>query len=317
LEPLVSIIVIVYNSSEYILETLESIKAQTYKNIELIISDDGSIDDSLKICHEWINANKDRFCRTELITMSANTGISANCNRGLKISKGVWIKLIAGDDMLIEDCIAELIQCTVTSQEDIRILFSNFIKFLGESFNNGEIKKNPYTWFCSKESSAQDQYQMLLRANRVFASTVIIRRDLLELINGYDERFRLLEDWPMWLKITSMGYKIYYLDKALVLYRFHENNLSQTTNHNYIFSQVNKIDISFKKKVLIYRLPFIEGLGLRQQIIGMKICFFLGNDRKNPIARFIYFIFKISNLFSLYRHFLKLFGINYRNAKFL
>ena len=60
-EPLVSIIVITYNSSKYVLETLESAKAQTYENIELIISDDGSTDDTIKICKNWLEKNQDRF----------------------------------------------------------------------------------------------------------------------------------------------------------------------------------------------------------------------------------------------------------------
>ena len=59
--PLVSVAVIAYNSAEYILETLESIKAQTYDKIELIVSDDCSLDGTVEICHKWIDANKSRF----------------------------------------------------------------------------------------------------------------------------------------------------------------------------------------------------------------------------------------------------------------
>ena len=100
-QPLVSIIVITYNSSKYVLETLESAKAQTYQNIELIVSDDCSIDNTVEICKEWIEKDKERFVRTELITAEKNTGIPANCNRGVKAAQGEWVKLIAGDDMII------------------------------------------------------------------------------------------------------------------------------------------------------------------------------------------------------------------------
>ena len=104
-QPLVSIIVITYNSSKYVLETLESAKAQTYQNIELIVSDDCSIDNTVEICREWIENNKERFVRTELITAEKNTGIPANCNRGVKAAQGEWVKLIAGDDILYNNCI--------------------------------------------------------------------------------------------------------------------------------------------------------------------------------------------------------------------
>jgi len=76
--PLVSIIVITYNSSEYVIETLESAKAQTYQNIELIVSDDCSTDETLEICRDWMKKNQDRFVRSELITTEKNTGISGN-----------------------------------------------------------------------------------------------------------------------------------------------------------------------------------------------------------------------------------------------
>ena len=102
--PLVSIIVITYNSSKYVLETLESAKAQTYQNIELIVSDDCSTDNTVEICHNWIEQNKERFVRTELITVEKNTGIAPNCNRGVKAAKGEWVKLIAGDDVLHQNC---------------------------------------------------------------------------------------------------------------------------------------------------------------------------------------------------------------------
>jgi alpha-1,3-rhamnosyltransferase len=129
---------------------------------------------------------------------------------------------------------------------------------------------------------------------------VIIRKDLLLSLHGFDERFKLLEDWPLWIKITCAGYKIYYLDKALVFYRIHENNLSMTTDQNYLYHPVSKINISFKEKELIPRLPFIERWGLKHDILGIKVCFFLGNNKKNPFTRFVHLFFHISNPFYNY-----------------
>ena len=77
-QPLVSVPVITYNSSKFVLETLESIKAQTYQNIELIISDDCSTDNTVELCQKWVEENKERFVRTQIITSDLNTGVSAN-----------------------------------------------------------------------------------------------------------------------------------------------------------------------------------------------------------------------------------------------
>ncbi len=107
---LVSIAVIIYNSSKYVVEMLESVKAQTYANIELIISDDHSTDDTVNVCQQWIEKNKEKFIRTDLITTPENKGVSANCtncNRGIKAAQGEWIKFIAGDDILLPECIED------------------------------------------------------------------------------------------------------------------------------------------------------------------------------------------------------------------
>src|SRR5688572_26730058 len=99
-QPLVSVIVITYNSALYVLETLDSIKRQTYQQIELIISDDCSNDATVELCRKWLSVNGSRFVRTSLIEVESNTGIAQNCNRGVEASKGEWIKIIAGDDAL-------------------------------------------------------------------------------------------------------------------------------------------------------------------------------------------------------------------------
>lgn len=80
---LVSCTVLSYNSAKTILETLESIKAQTYQNIELIVSDDCSKDNTVELCRQWIAVNKNRFVRVVLLTVKENTGVCANGNRAI------------------------------------------------------------------------------------------------------------------------------------------------------------------------------------------------------------------------------------------
>jgi len=78
--PWVTIIVITYNSSKYIHETLECAKSQTCTNIELIVSDDCSKDTVVDPARNWIDENKERLGRIELITIEKNTGVPAKCN---------------------------------------------------------------------------------------------------------------------------------------------------------------------------------------------------------------------------------------------
>ena len=108
--PLVSVVVITYNSARTVLDTLDSIANQTYQNIELIISDDCSQDDTVSVVNTWVEENKNRFISVKILTVEKNTGLVKNCNRGRKAAKGEWIKGIAGDDMLMPDAIEEYIK---------------------------------------------------------------------------------------------------------------------------------------------------------------------------------------------------------------
>ena len=67
--PLVSVILVTYNSAKFVTETLESIKEQSYDNIELIITDDCSFDGTVEVCNNWIEKNKTRFVKTNIITV--------------------------------------------------------------------------------------------------------------------------------------------------------------------------------------------------------------------------------------------------------
>ena len=89
--PLISVLVIAYNSAKTIIETLDSIKKQTYPELELIVTDDCSSDNTIFITKKWIENNHGRFIRVKLVTSAQNTGISANYNRGEDECSGEWI----------------------------------------------------------------------------------------------------------------------------------------------------------------------------------------------------------------------------------
>ena len=122
--PLISVCVISYNSSEYIVDVLESIKSQTYQNIELIVSDDKSPDNSVAVCKEWIEKNKDRFVRTEVIVPEKNTGTAGNYNRALFAAKGEWIKFVDADDLLFPNCLTDNVEF-VENHPEANVVFSD------------------------------------------------------------------------------------------------------------------------------------------------------------------------------------------------
>jgi alpha-1,3-rhamnosyltransferase len=284
--PLVSIIVITYNSEKYVLETLESAKSQTYKNIELIITDDSSIDNTAEICRIWIEKNKARFVRTKVITVSENTGIPSNCNRGVKAAKGEWIKLIAGDDCLINTCLENYVKYVLRHPE-IEVVHSDLLIYK-DSFKE-EFKipsKKKILRFNDFAASPGFQFQVLLRFNPIKAPTVFIKKDVLRRLEYFDESLRLTEDRSMWLKMTQNNIKIYYLAENTIMYRLHNASVQNFESVKKIFSRAKLEREAFLVNYLIY-LPFFERKIRKMEIRRKQLLDKLGFNNPSIISRII------------------------------
>lgn len=216
--PLVSIVVITYNSSKFVIETLESAKAQTYQNIELIISDDCSTDNTVELCREWIERNGSRFVRTELITVEKNTGIAPNCNRALKMAKGEWVKEIAGDDILLSSCISDNINF-IKANKEIQILFSAMYMFKDDIPLDLKKLHNPITTPMAFLLPPKEQIDILITTNFIPAPTSFINKTGLEIYGYYDEEYPMWDDYPMWIKLIKNNVKLHFMPKITVLYR--------------------------------------------------------------------------------------------------
>jgi alpha-1,3-rhamnosyltransferase len=236
--PLVTILIITYNSAKSVIETLESAKSQTYKNIELIISDDCSKDNTIEICRDWINKNEPFFKRTELITVDVNTGISPNCNRGFNSAQGEWIKPIAGDDILTPDCISTFVKY-LNLNPDAAFIFSNI-----EIFGNDEssVKRGYVQDWINRSlksfenlTTAESQYKKLMISNNVCSPSAIYQSKAFHAIGGFDEELKLIEDYPFWINATKKGYKIISIKEKLIRYRVNETSVQTSDTYKVAF----------------------------------------------------------------------------------
>ncbi len=214
-QPLVSIPVITYNSSKYVIETLESIKSQTYQNLELIVSDDCSTDNTVELCRNWIEKNKDRFVRAELLTVEKNTGISANCNRGEKNANGIFVKTIAGDDYL-DSLYVEKVITYFLMHEEVGAVFTSSI-MVYENDNKKEEKEDTGEY---RSGEIFDDLFWLKYWPK--APSWIFKKSVLENI-GYNDETIWVEDYLKVLKVAQ-NYKIGWVDEYLVYYRKHSEN---------------------------------------------------------------------------------------------
>lgn len=121
---LVSVIIPIYNAERYLKECLESVINQTYRNLDILLIDDGSKDQSLNICREY--QEKDGRIR---VVSKNNEGVSATRNRGIKEARGKWISFVDADDIIAEDYVKDLVRGL---SEDVDICFVNSTKDLSE-----------------------------------------------------------------------------------------------------------------------------------------------------------------------------------------
>lgn len=258
LNDLVSVIISSYNSSPFIIETLDSVAGQTWKDLELIITDDCSSDGTVELCTRWLNEHEPRFVRAELLTSIENGGVSANANRGLHAAQGEWIKFLAADDILKASCIEDNMTW-VSRNPEVKVLFSQ-IEIFRNTFEQSNfintVPGSPYDHkgILSVNRSAGSQYKMLLLGDRIhFSPSLFINRKTLLSVGGFDERFRLLEDYPLWLNLTKNGFKLYFMGKSTVCYRQHDKAINNTTlsflvNPNYFKTE------DFRR---VYIYPFL------------------------------------------------------------
>lgn len=281
---LVSCTVVSYNSEKTIVETLESIKSQTYRNIELIVSDDCSKDNTVLVCRGWIEKNKDRFVRTELITVEKNTGVCENCNRVKRACRGEWVKGVAADDILLPNCVADFVEYVKAKPEAMWV--SSYIRVYRDYFNEENIvSRNESTDSSFFDMTAEEQLKKIALWNVIKAPSLFINRELGKEVGYYDSTYSF-EDYPYYLKILEHGYKCFFLQKETVGYRLHESiSHNKGTLFNYKFLQESRR--FHREKCFKYLTPRqIKGQFAIWKFQDIIVALNLNKDK--PVIRFIY-----------------------------
>ncbi|MHC5106000.1 glycosyltransferase [Enterobacter ludwigii] len=247
--PLITIIVASYNAENYICETLESCINQDYNKIEIIIVDDCSTDNSVKLINQWCEEKKtthpDISCT--LVTSEKNGGIPANLNKSLPVIKGSWIKCIGSDDILLPHAISEFI-LRLQEYEDLNNVGAIFTYF--KTFGNyvKTPSQYPLAWtrdVCKMKSSWVKRKLSMLHFNNVAPCAFINKNHF----TGFDTSFRLLEDLPLWLSMINRNVDTLFFEFTSVLYRLHDSQITSITN-----TKVNDILINDLKSLNKFRL---------------------------------------------------------------
>lgn len=250
---LVSVVIVTYNSSSTIIETIDSVYAQTYDNIELIISDDSSTDDTVNKCKKWIDTHGKRFHTCKIIESEKNTGVAPNANRGLKQCHGEWIKVLGGDDLFLPNAVEEMLKFATPDKDVIVTQYRDFKIENGNKTLLGIHPSRELDRFYISEAAQQNEL-----IPRVFIEATIgyfIRKSVIDTLGGYNERYPMNEDTPLFLKISDRGYKFYLLKKVCFLYRIGES-ITHPHRNNIYNIRFKESSLRFDREVLNKRIPW-------------------------------------------------------------
>lgn len=199
----ISVIMGIYNCENTLNESIESVIKQTYKNWELIMCDDGSIDNSLKIAQNYEKIDK----RIKVIRNKENKGLAYSLNKCLEIAEGEYIARFDGDDI----CLPERFQ------KQIDYIKKNNLDFIGsyaKCFDENGI------WGEIKTKENPNKFDIFNKSVFVHP-TILIRADVIRNVGGYTVSpiTCRTEDYDLYGKLYSRGYRGYNLKEALILFR--------------------------------------------------------------------------------------------------
>jgi glycosyltransferase involved in cell wall biosynthesis len=243
--PFVSVILPVYNGADYLSKAIESILSQSYKDFELIIINDGSSDNSLKIAQAY----KDQDARIVLISQK-NIGLVGTLNKGISLAKGQYIARMDQDDLSLENRFFEQVKLLELGYD----LCGCHFHFINES---GLLSKSRVV------SVGVDFQAVILSRSTPFAhGSIMIRKSFLDDNNlRYShDRYTSAEDYYLWVQCFERGAKITNVDEYLFLYRDFDLSLSKLNARNNIGDAISisrdfriqnfkKIELSIESKL--------------------------------------------------------------------
>lgn len=206
----VTIIIPCYNQGRFLSEAIESLQAQSFADWEAIVVDDGSQDETATVVKR-ISVTEARLSYHRI----TNQGPSAARNTALKLARGEFIQYLDADDRLEREKL-EIHVAYLRKNPTIDIVYGN-----AAYFSDGQPSRltfGPYAqgpdddWIASLWCAEGSMFDKLMLRNVLPVSTPLVRRQVHQRYGGWDEKFRTLEDWELWLRCASLGAIFQFID---------------------------------------------------------------------------------------------------------
>ena len=214
-EPLVTIIIPAFNRASLIVETLDSVRDQDHRAIELIVVDDGSTDATAGRVEEWIGQNKERFTDVSLHSFSVNRGKSEAVNEGFTVAHGDFVMVLDSDDVLLPHAISTEIQF-FRDHPEVDAVFGG--AFMLDNRTRTEILVHTTQHSPSFTDVRVSYGDLLLKGNCIVASTVMMKRSVIQAVGGFKKGLRYTHDLEYWVRICK-DHNFGYVAQPVLYYR--------------------------------------------------------------------------------------------------
>lgn len=231
-QPLVSVVIPCYNSEKWIIEALNSVSSQSYKNTEIIIVDDGSTDGTKDIVLSY--DKKIRYY------YQINKGPAAARNVGIEKSKGKYVAFLDSDDLWIEHKLEKQIQF-LEENDEYKLVFSN-VNVVDEK---GEYLYTQYNKVPNQKSKLIKSF--FLGKISMNTPTIVVYKSIADEIQGFNEKLPSRED-HFFLMSVANDHKMFHFKEPLVKRRINQSSLSQSVKAENVFALINPfINASIEK----------------------------------------------------------------------
>ena len=258
--PLVSVVAICYNHEKFVKETLESIRLQTHKNLEVIILDDCSRDMSVKVIESWITDNN---YNCSFIKNNENLGLVKSLNKGVKQCKGKYYSIIACDDVYLKNKIYNQVNIFEKLNDSYALIYSDafIINCIGKYIYGTQISINQ----INNPPSGNIYEDLIKEDNFIPAISIMFKAKAIKELGFYDESL-IYDDYDMLLRL-SKKFKIHFSKNTDVCYRLHQTNLNYNLDKPMFLD--SKIKMLFKH-LNVENCNLEIGIVLKEKIL--KLC---------------------------------------------
>ena len=205
MNPLISVIIPTYNHGQFIQEAIESVFAQTYKTLEVIVVDDGSTDNTREILKKY-------ECGITYIFQN-NEGVSSARNHGLSIAKGELIAFLDSDDVWLPEKLESQFKI-MQSEHSIGLVGCG--AYIMDYLGNVEQER------LAKNFKSYEEFLQQLSIRNIFRnpSCALVKMECFSRVGFFNEKLQFGEDWDMWLRIAKL-YKVGFVERPLMKFRGH------------------------------------------------------------------------------------------------